>query len=319
LAEYGKPSGAWLMLAVGNNRQHGSNDGYDDDPDVHYSWDSTVPNARAVRVGDRIVLWDKTAVVGASVIETIERGNAEKLVYRCPRCGKAHIRPRKQGTPRYRCFECSDDFDQPALQVQQVETFRSQHAASWVDLERRLDGATLRSVCLSPKSQLSMRPLDWDAFAEAVRSMGLERAIVEVDRGRRWVAGGTQGHAEAKVRVRLGQGGFRDRLLLAQGAVCAFTGPAPAAALEAAHLYSYAAVGRHHEDGGLMLRRDLHRLFDQGDIAVDPNTCRIHLRPDLRMYPTYAALHESELEVRLTQGQIWWLSKHWAQHRDLDS
>lgn len=28
---------AWLMLAVGADRQHGGYDGYDDDPDVHYT------------------------------------------------------------------------------------------------------------------------------------------------------------------------------------------------------------------------------------------------------------------------------------------
>ncbi|MEV4666127.1 hypothetical protein AB0J85_29825 [Micromonospora echinofusca] len=45
------PHGAWLMLAVGADRQQGSNDGYDDDPDVYYSWDDTVPNARTVAIG----------------------------------------------------------------------------------------------------------------------------------------------------------------------------------------------------------------------------------------------------------------------------
>lgn len=35
---------AWLLLAVGDDRQPGGNEGYDDAPESHYSWDSTVPN-----------------------------------------------------------------------------------------------------------------------------------------------------------------------------------------------------------------------------------------------------------------------------------
>jgi hypothetical protein len=43
---------AWLVLAVGTNRQHGGNDGYDDEPESHYGWDDTGPQScRAVRGG----------------------------------------------------------------------------------------------------------------------------------------------------------------------------------------------------------------------------------------------------------------------------
>jgi hypothetical protein len=311
----GDTAGAWLMLAVGDNRQHGSNDGYDDDPDIHYSWDSTVPNARNIAVGDRIVLWDKAAVIGASVIEGIEVANSEKIVYRCPHCAKSHIRPRRRGTPRYRCFGCSTDFDRPTVQLVEVETFRSRHDANWVDLERCLDGTRLRSLCVSPRSQLSMRALRWNAFIAALRDAGRRRSAAFLNQEAPWVQSGQHGHKDAKVRARLGQASFRARLLTAQGPRCAFTGPAPTAALEAAHLYSYAAVGRHHDDGGLLLRRDLHRLFDQGDIAVDPITHTIHLRSELLKFPGYAALHGQHLQVELTGKQASWISKHWSQHR----
>ena len=47
------PLHAWLVLAVGDDRQHGGNEGYDAGPAVHYSWDSTVPNHEAVAGGER--------------------------------------------------------------------------------------------------------------------------------------------------------------------------------------------------------------------------------------------------------------------------
>lgn len=310
---------AWLMLAVGADRQHGGNDGYDDDPDAHYSWDDTVPNARTVAVGHRIVLWDKAAVIGVSIIETIERDHTEKMLYRCPRCGRADIKARKRQSPRFRCFPCADTFETPSITVASVERFRTRHDASWVDLRRCLDGRVLRELCVSPGSQLSMRPLRWNAFTDALRAAGRGRDVIRLQEAVEWSRRSSEGHREARVRVRVGQAKFRDRLLAVQGPVCAMTGPAPSAALEAAHLYSYAEVGKHHDDGGLLLRSDIHRLFDRGDIAVHPHMITIDIRDELLSYPSYAALHGRPLATTLSASQVGWIQKHWNQHRSSGS
>ena len=42
---------AWLLMTVGNDRQHGGNSGYDDQVDVYYTWDSTVPNHANIKRG----------------------------------------------------------------------------------------------------------------------------------------------------------------------------------------------------------------------------------------------------------------------------
>ena len=63
---------AWLLMAVGENRQHGGNDGCDDEPDTHYSWDRTVNNHAALKAGDAVALWDKKQLLGVSTIEEIE-------------------------------------------------------------------------------------------------------------------------------------------------------------------------------------------------------------------------------------------------------
>jgi hypothetical protein len=88
-------------------------------------------------------------------------------------------------------------------------------------------------------------------------------------------------------------------LLDAFGSVCAFTGPAPAPALEACHLYSYSAVGEHHTHGGLLLRRDVHRLFDLGYLAVNPYTLAIDVADALRTFPIYTSLDGQGLHAVL--------------------
>lgn len=96
---------AWLMLAVSEGRQHGGNDGYDDTPNRHYSWDDTVPNHAGPQRGDPIALWDKQILLDASVIEDIAVDEQVKQLYRCPKCALAGIKARKAKTPRYKCYK----------------------------------------------------------------------------------------------------------------------------------------------------------------------------------------------------------------------
>lgn len=62
-------SSAWLLLAAGKNRQHGGNDGYKDDPEITYRWDSTVHHHTELAVGDAVVLRDTVTSLGVSVIQ----------------------------------------------------------------------------------------------------------------------------------------------------------------------------------------------------------------------------------------------------------
>lgn len=318
---------AWLLMTVGDNRQHGGNTGYDDQADVYYTWDSTVNNYANVKVGDPIAIWDKERLLGISVIEAIKTVKKEKILYRCPEkgCGKASIKERRTKSPKYRCQECSSEFDDPKTELVTVTEYQSRHDAAWTSLESLLSGEQLRKLCESPKSQLSMRALDWAAFQDALEKRGADKAVSRVV-GRAPDFMHPQlgdlpiefpsGHIEAVVRVRRGQRNFRNDLLKKYSGNCAFTGSAPDRVLEAGHLYSYAKLGEHHEHGGLLLRRDIHRLFDDGWLAVNPETLKVDVSSSLEIYPQYAKLHDKELQVDLHENQASWLDKHWAEHRD---
>ena len=305
---------AWLLMTVGENRQHGGNNGYDDQADVYYTWDSTVPNHANVKVGDPVALWDKDRLLGMSVIEEIETETKEKLLFKCPRCAMAGIKARKNKDPRFKCYKCGHEFDLPDTQTATVTEYRSRHDAAWTSLDNLLQGADLRQLCAAPKSQLSMRQLDWDAFRYALTVRGASRAVERVvQRAPDFFF--PQGHQLEIVRVRRGQRQFREHLLTSQGESCAFTGVAPARVLEAGHLYSYARLGVHQEHGGLLLRRDIHRLFDDGWLAVDPERFRVDVSHELESYPQYAGLHDRPLRVQLQAAQVDWLARHWAEHR----
>lgn len=91
-----------------------------------------------------------------------------------------------------------------------------------------------------------------------------------------------QGHAVAEtlveaygepilVRPRLGQGAFRVMVTDAYERRCVVTNERTLPVLEAAHIKPYSQSGPHEVSNGLLLRSDLHTLFDRGYLTVTPD------------------------------------------------
>lgn len=72
------------------------------------------------------------------------------------------------------------------------------------------------------------------------------------------------------IQPRLGQGAFRVVVTDVYERRCAVTQEKTLPALEAAHIRPYAEGGVHQASNGLLLRRDLHSLFDGGYVTVTP-------------------------------------------------
>ncbi|MDC2958533.1 HNH endonuclease [Streptomyces gilvifuscus] len=306
---------AWFVLAVGSERQHGGNDGYDDSPAAHYSWDSTVPQHANLAAGDVIALWDKKMLLGISVIERIDIDHAVKSSYFHERCGRADFKRLKTGELKWWCNKCRMRFEEPGSRDKEVTTYRSHHSRAWQDLRGRLTGGEIRALCDKPTSQHSLRPARWERVRSALLEAGARVTVDTADGARAVILGG---HHRAIVRIRRGQSSFREQLLAEQGEMCAFSGRSPACALEAAHLYSFADTGEHYEYGGLLLRRDLHRLFDLGHITVDPSNALMDVRKHIRAYPLYEQLHGRPLTLALRPQHRVWLGAHWDLHRTPD-
>lgn len=73
------------------------------------------------------------------------------------------------------------------------------------------------------------------------------------------------------IRPRLGQGTFRVLVTDLYHRRCAITRERTLPALEAAHIRPYADGGVHEASNGLLLRRDIHSLFDAGYVTVTPD------------------------------------------------
>lgn len=69
---------------------------------------------------------------------------------------------------------------------------------------------------------------------------------------------------------RLGQGSFRVLVTDSYERRCAITNERTLPALDAAHIKPFSAEGEHRVQNGLLMRRDLHALFDRGYLTVTP-------------------------------------------------
>jgi len=86
----------------------------------------------------------------------------------------------------------------------------------------------------------------------------------------------------AAIVRRQGQPAFRQALLAAYEGRCAVTGCAVPEALDAAHIVPYRGPETNNVTNGLLLRVDLHTLFDLGLIAVNEQKYTVLIGASLR-------------------------------------
>ena len=137
-------------------------------------------------------------------------------------------------------------------------------------LEQLFDGvladaandSTTKDLLASAEQQLA----DEDAFDPAGIKDARERILSSIVRRR-------------------GQPAFRQQLLVNYKGRCAITGCEVEAVLEAAHIVPYKGSKTNHPANGLLLRADLHTLFDLRLVAVDVARMRLLVSPKLAGSP----------------------------------
>jgi hypothetical protein len=87
--------------------------------------------------------------------------------------------------------------------------------------------------------------------------------------------------AMRSIALRQGQPAFRRKLLKVYRGRCAFSGCTVSEILDAAHIVRYRGKQTNHPQNGLLLRTDLHTLFDLGRLAVDTRDMTIVVAPSL--------------------------------------
>ena len=101
------------------------------------------------------------------------------------------------------------------------------------------------------------------------------------------------------VLPRLGQGSFRVMVTDVYQRRCAVTGEKALPVLEAAHIKPVSSQGEHSIQNGLLLRSDVHTLFDRGYVTVTPD---LLFRVSRRLKQDF---DNGEYYFKLNGHQIW--------------
>jgi putative restriction endonuclease len=139
---------------------------------------------------------------------------------------------------------------------------------------------------------------DWKDGYFIIEQYGApSRHVLEGDAARDWVSAELEVLPEPPPNVnareweirqvlkRRGQSRFRMSLVRAYDGCCAITGCNAIDALEAAHIAPYNVTINNKTDNGLLLRADLHTLFDLGLLAVNSKDHTVMLSPKLEGSP----------------------------------
>jgi len=106
-------------------------------------------------------------------------------------------------------------------------------------------------------------------------------AVLELDLSEPWHQPGPVFGDPRLAPYRLGQQAFKAVVMDAYHRQCAITGTHISPVLQAAHVRPVTAGGVHRLDNGLLLRSDVHTMFDRGYLGVDTQY-RLRVSPRLR-------------------------------------
>lgn len=302
---------AWALFSAEGERKYGGNTGYPDVLGTSYVYDNNVGRSQQLREGHLIVIRDGEDVLGVGRISRIEhQDGVQKRQKVCPRCKGGRFDERKVQRPRYRCRRdsCHHEFNEPDDKPTTVTQYVAYYGSTWRALDGAVTADELKEACTDEAVQNAIRPLDVDKLEAMLARVAVQLpsqqaetvTVAKVKAARHTVAPDISsrdngkapkgGRRERKTKARNGQGGFRKKLIQRYGHVCAITGRCPAEVLQAAHLRDFAEHETHNLDEGVLLRADVHLLFDNDLLAVDPTTWRVVLAPSLSEYPAYSRL-----------------------------
>jgi hypothetical protein len=288
---------AWSFLSLERTARLGLDEtAYPDELGVRYAYDTYVAHHAEVQTGDLAVIRDDRVVLGAGWIDKIQVGEGHKTRRRCPACRSTAYKFRYTVTPHFRCAACFAEFDQPEQNDVTVKHFNADYSRTWRPADSLFGVAELSPIYASRAAQHSIRRLDFSLLKPML--------LAHLSVSELWLSdrldsdvGVRGGYRTSLGKTRLGQQRFREEMLGRFGRNCAFTGPQPAETLEAAHLYFFSITPHHDLRGGLLLRRDLHALFDRGLVTIDPTDWCIDVAPSLDRYPLLRALRGKPLGV----------------------
>jgi putative restriction endonuclease len=298
---------AWIAMAFGD-----ADSPYADEPSTVYAYDDQVQNHKQVQIGHLLFLRDRSRLEGIGRIQSIDEAPGQKIYRRCPECGTGRIHKRTTIEPPYKC-DAGHEFSSPHELLEPVTTYKASFASAWLAVRSNITVMELRPFELRDSKQLAIMPADAGGLASYVARRCPEIAARLIG----WIGGGLDALDDTKgnenvvltppgtderdliaraIRLRRGQSAFRNELINRYGGRCVLSGCNVLGVLEAAHIRPYRGPRDNDPRNGLLLRSDLHTLFDLNRIGVEPHHLTAMAHTSLRQ-SEYQVIHGKPLLI----------------------
>jgi len=150
--------------------------------------------------------------------------------------------------------------------------------SEWVETQAKIEGKPLEDFYKQLFDAQKDEPYKLDSVSEQQEQ---SEDVVEFGDSTADALEDARVRTVASVVRRQGQPEFRQGLIKAYNSKCAISSCDAVPALEAAHIMPYRGQDTNQISNGLLLRADLHTLFDLGLIAVDAQTMTILISEEL--------------------------------------
>jgi putative restriction endonuclease len=323
---------AWSLITLGADRQYAGNRGYQDDLRTVYRYDSNVANSRNVSRGDLALIRDRNHLLGVARIQRVSERPSTKTMLRCPVCRAVDLKQRAKKAPKFRCGN-RHEFERPIEDVAKVMEFAAHYGGTYVEAPDALPVSAIKAAAPRPSDQLSIEEIDLSRLERSLMAKyPSTRELITA-----FVQGKTLGSHDAapdhgipltdpyapsisdsrdsilrSIKVRRGQQKFRNALLKRYGPCCLITGCSLLDIVEAAHIWPHRGEKDNHPENGLLLRADIHTLFDLDMLGVRPDSLEINVAPPLQEIAEYAQLGNRRLQITNTRPSRAALSHRWA-------
>ncbi|MBB5637268.1 hypothetical protein HDE68_003181 [Pedobacter cryoconitis] len=305
----------WVLKSIEDkDRSNLAIGSYKDKVDESYNYDNYVPNHKQIKPNDLIVIIDKKKIIGFAKIRNISTTLDVKTMRSCPEsgCTKSTISARKKLKPAYKCSN-GHLFDIPKEIDKEITKYTAEYKGNYIPY----NSVNITPLDLIPyyyklNRQLSMQSLNQaalDLFPEITSILfgrtdtlllspeeGNDENEYPEDGGYNSNNEDERQSVSRQIKARRGQKKFRDSLIERYGKICMVTGCTILDILEAAHIKPYKGVKDNHAANGLLLRSDIHTLFDLNLLAIEPKTLIIYVHD--RALPEYEYIQGKKLLVK---------------------
>lgn len=273
---------AWSFKAIEkNDLRYWGNDGYHDDSSIYYRYDNFVANHKNVKKGDIVIITNREKVLGVSIVDEISINNTDKKRNQCIHadCTAKKIMRRKKAKPEWRCSK-GHEFDAPSISYQAAVEYIATYDKNYLTVQNMAIDVI---IAQTPRYnvQMSIQEIDFQwalslLSSQKISPLNINKNDADEESELPTLHNEDQRRIiERQIKQRRGQKSFRNSLLKSKS-ICAVTGCELIDILEAAHIDAYRNDGHNHISNGLLLRSDIHTLFDLNFCAIEPNNYTIH-------------------------------------------